>query len=49
MWTTALVITLLFAGVFFAGAQFAKNRIMHNMMADLVEAKDMLKWLKVWS
>lgn len=45
---TALAMSLLVAMIFGAGAMWARNQIMHNMMADLVSAKDMLNWLKLF-
>jgi len=35
--------------IFWCGAQYAINAIMKNMMKDLVEIKDMMRWLKVWT
>jgi len=45
----AIAVMLLVAGIFFAGTQYAKNRFMSNMMKDLVEVKDMDRWLKIWT
>jgi len=46
---TPIVIVVGICVIFWAGAQYAINAIMKNMMKDLVECKDMHKWLKVWT
>jgi Na+/H+ antiporter NhaC len=49
MITTGLIIAGLFVITFWMGAQYATNRIMNNMMKDLVEIKDLTRWLRVWT
>lgn len=49
MITTGLIIAGLACLVFWMGAQYAVNRIMNNMMKDLVEIKDLTRWLRVWT
>lgn len=46
---SAIIAAGLLVVAYVIGVLHAKNRIMHNMMADLVEAKDMTKWLRVWT
>lgn len=46
MW---IAMPLLVGVIFFAGAMYARNRIMHNMMSDLVEIEDMTRWLRIWT
>lgn len=46
---TAITIVVGIAVVFWMGSQYAVNRIMKNMMTDLVEIKDMMRWLRVWT
>ena len=46
---TPIIIVVGIGVVFWAGSQYAVNRVMNNMMKDLVEIKDMMKWLKVWT
>ncbi len=45
----AMIAAGLLAIAFVAGVLHAKNRIMHNMMADLVEVEDIHRWLRVFS
>jgi hypothetical protein len=45
----AIAIVAGIAVVFWMGAQYAINAIMKNMMTDLVEIEDMIKWLRVWT
>lgn len=45
----AVGIAGLFILVFWSGAQYASNRIAKNMMKDLVEIKDLVRWLRVWT
>lgn len=45
----AIAVVGIIGMIFFAGVQYAKNRIQHNMMSDLVEIDKMQKWLRVWT
>jgi Na+/H+ antiporter NhaC len=46
---TPIIIVVGIVVVFWMGAQYASNRIMNNMMTDLVEIEDLNKWLRVWT
>ncbi len=46
---TPILIVVGVCVIFWMGSQYAVNRIMKNMMKDLVEIKDLTRWLKVWT